>query len=612
MATIIDTLIVKLGLDSSGFSSGKGKVDKGLKETSAEANKAGVSLKKAGKDGADGFNTAAVSVGKFLAVIGGTVAIKRFIEQTIESSAALDRLSKNLQENVSTISAWANAAEIAGGTAEGLTGTMDMLSKSQTELMLTGQSSLIPYFSALGVALADVNGKARPANDILLDLSDRFSRMDRTTANNMGRMMGIDPGTMNLLLKGRREVELMIARQKEYAALTKQQGEEATRLREAMVKGRQQFEAFGRELLSTITPALEKLLAIFSDLGQWMRDNRDFVEAFLSTIAVGLGLIAAATIPINMTAVAVLALATAIGVLWDDYQTWKKGGDSLIDWSKWEPGIKAAGAGIRWLRDLASDAFYRIFAAADAIASVLSGDMAAAKRALGEVVSGNGKTYGSTSPIPEAPNASPAPGNMSPQRYFESKGWSPAQAAGIVANLHSESAMNPAAVGDKGKAYGIAQWHPDRQAAFKAWSGKDIRQSTLEEQLAFVNYELTEGNEKPAGAALRGAVTAERAGQIVSRRYERPAKAEGEALKRGRLASSMLLGIPGASGAGVGAGAASTAMAAAGVGAGDRTVQTSIGEIKVYTAATDADGIAKDMGKSMDFLFASQANNGMF
>lgn len=164
-----------------------------------------------------------------------------------------------------------------------------MLSMAQTDLMLTGQSSLIPYFSALGVSLADAEGKAKPVNDILLDLSDRFSRMDRTTANNMGRMMGIDQGTMQLLLKGRGEVELTIARQKEYGAVTKQQAEEASRLRNAMISSRQSFEAFGRELLSAATPALEKMFAIFADFGAWMRDNKEFVQTFLTIMAAGLG-----------------------------------------------------------------------------------------------------------------------------------------------------------------------------------------------------------------------------------------------------------------------------------------------------------------------------------
>jgi hypothetical protein len=36
-----------------------------------------------------------------------------------------------------------------------------------------------------------------------------------------------------------------------------------------------------------------------------------------------------------------------------------------------------------------------------------------------------------------------------------------------------------------------------------------------------------------------------------------------------------------------------------------------IGEVKVYTAATDAPGIAKDMKQSLEWQFASQANSGL-
>ena len=137
MATIIDSLLVKLGLDSSEFNAGKNKVDKGLKDTGGEADKTGAKLKKTGRDGAEGFENVAKSAAKFLAIIGGTMAVKRFIENQIEANAALDRFAQNLQQGVNSISAWSNAAELAGGSAEGLQGTMDMLSKSQTELQLT-------------------------------------------------------------------------------------------------------------------------------------------------------------------------------------------------------------------------------------------------------------------------------------------------------------------------------------------------------------------------------------------------------------------------------------------------------------------------------------------
>jgi hypothetical protein len=105
-----------------------------------------------------------------------------------------------------------------------------------------------------------------------------------------------------------------------------------------------------------------------------------------------------------------------------------------------------------------------------------------------------------------------------------------------VANLQRESKPEPQAVGDSGRAYGVAQWHPDRQANFKAWSGKDIRDSSLMEQLQFVNYELTRGAEQRAGQLLRAAQNAQQAGEIVSRYYERPAQADLEAARRGAAA----------------------------------------------------------------------------
>lgn len=627
MATIIDSLLVTLGLDSSSFNAGKAKVDKGLKDTGSEADKTGDKLKNAGKKGAEGYENVAKSAAKFLALIGGTMAVKRFIEQTVESSAALDRLAQNLKENVDTVSAWSNAAEVAGGSASGLQGSLDMLSKAQTELQLTGQSSLIPYFSALGISMADASGKAKPVSDILLDLSDRFSRMDRTTANNMGRMMGLDQGTMNLLLKGRGEVELMIRRQKEYGAVTKQQAEESSRLREMMVQSRQSFEAFGRELLSAAMPALEGLFKLFEGLGDWMRENKEFVQTFLTIMAAGLIGIGVAITPINLTIAAVTALGAAIALLWQDYQTWKRGGDSFIDWSKWEPGFKAAGAGIRWLKDLLEDLVYRAIAGADVLAAVWNRDWDRAKFAAGEFMNGNGKKYGERPPEPAATGAGAKPGtvNSSGKRpggaaeeaaamaYFQSQGWTKEQAAGMAANIKRESAFDPTAVGDGGRAYGIAQWHPDRQAEFQKRFGKPMQGSTLQEQLAFMHYELTQGKEAAAGAKLRQAQTAADAAGVVSRYYERPADAAGEAAKRGQLATAMLGGVPGASRAAMGAGAGQVAQSNAPAAAVpvSKSVETHIGEVKVYSAATDADGIARDMGKSLDYLFTSQANYGL-
>ncbi|HIH5143905.1 TPA: lytic transglycosylase, partial [Citrobacter freundii] len=45
----------------------------------------------------------------------------------------------------------------------------------------------------------------------------------------------------------------------------------------------------------------------------------------------------------------ITALAAGIALLWEDYQTWKEGGDSLIDWGKWKPEVDAA---LKMVRDL--------------------------------------------------------------------------------------------------------------------------------------------------------------------------------------------------------------------------------------------------------------------
>ncbi|NHW87436.1 lytic transglycosylase catalytic, partial [Escherichia coli] len=47
----------------------------------------------------------------------------------------------------------------------------------------------------------------------------------------------------------------------------------------------------------------------------------------------------------------ITGLIVALGLLWEDYKTWKEGGNSLIDWEKWLPAIDKAKDAITWLRD---------------------------------------------------------------------------------------------------------------------------------------------------------------------------------------------------------------------------------------------------------------------
>jgi Phage tail lysozyme len=133
-------------------------------------------------------------------------------------------------------------------------------------------------------------------------------------------------------------------------------------------------------------------------------------------------------------------------------------------------------------------------------------------------------------------------GTSLPQRalnFFVAQGWTRAQALGLVANIQAESSFNIKAPGDGGAAFGLCQWHPDRQANFFKLFGHHIQDSTFAEQLTFVNFELRQGTETDAGARLSRQTTAAQAAEVVSTFYERPADTRGSEIKRAAIANSF-------------------------------------------------------------------------
>lgn len=107
-------------------------------------------------------------------------------------------------------------------------------------------------------------------------------------------------------------------------------------------------------------------------------------------------------------------------------------------------------------------------------------------------------------------------------KYFMGQGWSQVQASGIVGNLIAESGMNPTAVGDGGKAFGLAQWHPDRQAHLKMFaSNNELDVNDLMTQLKFVQYEMQNRETKAYHDLKRAKTPYEATSAFIG--YERPA-----------------------------------------------------------------------------------------
>lgn len=117
------------------------------------------------------------------------------------------------------------------------------------------------------------------------------------------------------------------------------------------------------------------------------------------------------------------------------------------------------------------------------------------------------------------------------QQFFMRNGYTGAQAAGLVANLAQEdSNFDPAKEGDNGTAYGIGQWHKDRQEDFRRVIGRDIRGSSRDDQLRFMKWEL-DNRGYLGGNEIRQAQSASQAAALASANYFRPGLTRADQLR---------------------------------------------------------------------------------
>lgn len=112
-------------------------------------------------------------------------------------------------------------------------------------------------------------------------------------------------------------------------------------------------------------------------------------------------------------------------------------------------------------------------------------------------------------------------------------GLTRAQAVGLAGNIYQESKFNEKAVGDGGKAHGIAQWHPARR------EGVDILNMSFEDQVTYLIDEL-KGPEKNALSKLTAAKTAGDAAYVVDKFYER---SNGKSVKTRQKMAGMFLNM---------------------------------------------------------------------
>lgn len=402
---------------------------------------------------------------------------------------------------------------------------------------LRSNPGLQGLLNSLGVRV-----QGRDKSDVLMDLVTQLKKMPFFVAQRYASLFGIDPDTLFMLQDGLDKWKAANQQRKQWA---QEMGVDTEAAAQAGVELANQWNEvleraglFRDVLVLAMLPAMREfskvmaeVLKDWSALIQSQPQQGSLIDRFLEGVGlkdvgggVQLSQQAAERLGQNETDREYKEIKDPVtGEVKRVKKNWlDKKMDQFMEW----------GGASKWRRKPADQA------SVDAVQDV-PGDRPGAPRTQAEIdaevrrriASGEGVNRGGYTPPSTTAPGSPAAGQGSKAQraleYFVSTGWTREQAAGIVANLSKESSFNHQAVGDGGRAYGIAQWHPDRQADFKAWAGKSIKDASFEEQLGFVNYEMTQGKERKAGNALSNARTAREAGAIVSDLYERPLRKEG-------------------------------------------------------------------------------------
>ena len=317
---------------------------------------AGESIAGGAKEAADQTDRLKRSIGAAIAAAGGIAAVMAYIGNT----AALDRTAESLGLSVERLQMWQGAAQAAGGEAEEIADRFRDLNDYIVDATKFDSGPLKEIAAELGIGLTDAAGKARSAEEVMLDLAAAFERVGEQEAVGYGMQLSFDPATIGLLQQGRGELETLLNRQRELGILTRRDTEAATAARQAFVDA---IKAVTYIVGSTLTPVLEIVAEKLSALARWAVEHQDFLRIMFVVAAVAItGILLPALYSMaaaGLAAVApflpLIALVTALGFALDDLNAFIEGGNSafgeLLRWlgltDQQIEAVRAAFAGVK-------------------------------------------------------------------------------------------------------------------------------------------------------------------------------------------------------------------------------------------------------------------------
>ncbi|MFY7106887.1 transglycosylase SLT domain-containing protein [Enterobacter cloacae complex sp. SHL009] len=330
--------------------------------------------------------TTANAIKMGLAVEGAALTVVAF---TAKIASGLDNLywaSQRTGATVQGIQSIGYAVSQVGGSVDAARSSLESLSR-----FVRNNPGAEGFLNRLGVQTRDASGNMRDMAAIFTGVGQKLSSMPYYRANQYAQMLGIDENTLMAMRRG------VGGFSGQYSAMAKAIGfnaDEAARSSNKFMTSLREFGAMAgmardkigsnladglagsldtlrRHILEnfprieqTLTKAIKGILALgdiigrlffrliegTSDLITWWKSldkqTRELISLF-GALTIALRILNSTfwMSPIGL----ITALAAGIALLWEDYQTWKEGGDSLIDWGKWKPEVDAA---LKMVRDL--------------------------------------------------------------------------------------------------------------------------------------------------------------------------------------------------------------------------------------------------------------------
>lgn len=317
------------------------------------------------KSAMDGIEWKAKALnGALMALATGAVVAVR------QTASELDKLyfsSQRIGASVTNINAYGNAIAQLGGSADGAIGSLESLAEK-----IRNSPGYEGQIKSLGVSTRDANGQMRDRVEVMKDLSSVLAKMPAYQANAYANSLGIDQKTMLAMRDGK-----FIANMEKYQKIQKELGmnddlaksgnEFMTEYRDLTMMTKTGFQVIVMQAGKALIPILRLLnqliqagIHAFSQLNPHIKEGLAIGLRFamlalmFSAMAKSFGLLLK-FIPALKTFIGllklfrlaflaspigiILALGAALALLYDDYKTWREGGKSLFDWSKWTNGI---------------------------------------------------------------------------------------------------------------------------------------------------------------------------------------------------------------------------------------------------------------------------------